>query len=95
MTLRYLTAIALVGASTLTFGACGTKTVNIGNLETGIADQVKKDTGAKDVTVDCPDEVEAKAGGTFDCKVDADGNTATFAITQKDDNGNVRWEVKQ
>ncbi len=65
------------------------------NLETGISDQVKKDTGAKEVKVTCPDEVEAKAGGTFECDVDADGNTATFLITQKDDNGNVRWEVKQ
>lgn len=95
MTLRHLSALALVGATSLTFGACGTATVNIENLQNGMAEQIKKDTGAKDVKVTCPEEVEAKAGGTFECDVDADGNKATFTITQKDDQGNVRWDLKQ
>lgn len=95
MTLRHLSAIALIGATTLTFGACGTSMVNVGNVETGMADQIKKDTGAENVKVTCPEEVEAKTGGTFKCDVDADGNKASFTVTQKDDQGNVRWELDQ
>jgi hypothetical protein len=43
----------------------------------------------------CDDRGRRGARGTFECEVDADGNTAAFLITQKDDNGNVRWGVKQ
>lgn len=95
MNLRTLSALALIGVSGISFAGCGTATVNVDTLETKMGEEIKKDTGAEKVSVTCPEEVEAKAGGTFECDVDADGNKATFTVTQKDDQGNVRWELNQ
>lgn len=94
MTLRHLSAIALIGATTLTFGACGTKTVNTGNVESALSAKLKE-AGAKNVSVSCPDDVEAKAGATFKCTAEAEGDKATYTVTQKDDNGNVSWALDQ
>jgi hypothetical protein len=43
------------------------------------------------VSVDCPGDVEAKAGATFTCTARAaDGSTAAVHVVQTDDDGNVR-----
>lgn len=44
--------------------------------------------------VDCPDDVEIEAGGTFECTAEAkSGATFTIKVTQTDRQGNVEWEV--
>jgi outer membrane murein-binding lipoprotein Lpp len=42
--------------------------------------------------VDCPDDVEAKKGDTFQCTVTGDnGKTGPVTVVQKDDEGNVTY----
>lgn len=56
---------------------------------TGISDQ----TGAK-VAVQCPEIVVFEAGDTFECEATSGGDTRTVLVTQKDDKGNVRYELQ-
>jgi Domain of unknown function (DUF4333) len=42
--------------------------------------------------VDCPDDVEAKKGDTFQCTVTGDnGKTGRVTVAQRDDEGNVTY----
>ena len=73
------------------FSAGGT--LDIDRLESEIATGIEQQTGAS-VTVECPDEVKIEQGNTFDCAVtDEEGTSATVRVTQKDDEGNVEWEL--
>lgn len=61
-------------------------------IKTGIHDQVK---GAEVKSMSCPTDVEAKAGGTFECKgEDKDGTQLVVAVKITDDDGKVSWEIK-
>jgi hypothetical protein len=83
--LAVLVAVALA--------AC-TRTVNTDALEQQIAAELQAQANVTASSVDCPDDVEAEAGGTFTCTATADdGSTATITVTQQDDEGNLRWEV--
>jgi plastocyanin len=69
-------------------GGC-TKTLN----STGVENQVKEKLerlGQTGMTVDCPDDIEVKAGATFTCTATgSSGTTVTIEVTQKDDQGNL------
>jgi Domain of unknown function (DUF4333) len=93
MNLRTAAALALLTATGFGAAGCGTATVNIEKAETLIADGLEKKTGAPDVTVECPAEVEAKKGGTFECTAKTGGETAKVKATQKDADGNISWEL--
>lgn len=68
--------------------------LNLDKIQTDVVNSVKAKTGA-DATVDCGGKFKAvKAGETFECKADVKGSPATIQITVKDDEGNIRWEVK-
>ena len=42
----------------------------------------------------CPDDVKVEAGTSFTCEAsDASGATMVLTVTQKNDQGNVRWSV--
>lgn len=79
----------------LAIGACGTESLDIGKAESEIEKGLRDQLGAKDASVDCPDEVEVKKGDQFDCKASVDRQKGTINVTQQDDEGNVRWQVKQ
>ena len=55
---RYLVVIAVV------LGGCGETTIDADKLEGEIAQGVEKQTGTRNVEVDCPDDVKAEEGGT-------------------------------
>lgn len=44
---------------------------------------------------ECPEDVEVRRGGTFECTARAPGETDGLRIdvTQLDDDGNVTWEI--
>lgn len=44
---------------------------------------------------ECPDDVEVRRGGTFECTARAPGEADGLRIdvTQLDDDGNVTWEI--
>ena len=80
-----LAALALVGCSA---------TIDTDDLEDQIKQGVEAQTDAQVSSVECPEDVAPEAGATFECTATADdGSTATITVTQKDDQGNVDWEV--
>lgn len=85
--------IGLLLCCPLLLGACS-KVLDMDKVESGIEDGLNEQLGV-DADVDCPDEREAKRGDTFQCKVSAGGDTATVRVEQKDDEGNVNWELVQ
>lgn len=86
----------LIAAATCAFAlaGCGTDTVNMENAEREIAAGLEEETGAPDVEVTCPEEVEAKEGDTFDCTATTGNERAKVHVTQRDDEGNLRWELQ-
>ena len=94
MSVRRLVPFALLAAAALPVAGCGTKTIDTGKAESEIGKGVAQQTGAKGVKVDCPDDVDAKKGDTFDCDLSAaGGQKAKIKVTQQDDKGNVRWTL--
>jgi hypothetical protein len=69
-----------------------TSTLNTGELEGATRQQFKTSVGVEVAAVDCPDDVDAKAGATFTCTVTGkDGSSASFQVTQTDDEGHVKF----
>jgi hypothetical protein len=67
-------------ALTLSLTACGGDRVDRKDLESKIADQIKRQT---DVTasVDCPDDVSPKQGSTAHCTTVLSGATVDITVT--------------
>lgn len=85
--------IVLLLCCLLLLGACS-KALNMDDVESGIQDGLNEQLDA-DAEVDCPDERDAEEGDTFECSVTADGDELTVRVEQRDDEGNVRWELVQ
>ena len=86
---RTSTLIALLALAALVAG-CGTKTLKKGEIE-GFVEKTAKEQGVAVDSVDCPDDVEAKKGESFECKVKATGGKeADISVQQTSDDGNVR-----
>ena len=80
-------------AVTLALGGCS-RVVDTDELESQISSELQRQAGVTPTSVECPDDVPAEAGGTFNCTATADdGSTATIEVVQKDDQGNLEWEV--
>ena len=83
-----------VTAAALALGACGETVIDSGEIETQIAGDIEQETGTRDVEVDCPDDIEAKKGDTFECEATAPGGIKqTVEATQVDDDGGVDWKL--
>jgi uncharacterized protein YajQ (UPF0234 family) len=78
--LRVVAGIAAVAVLAFVAAGCGTKTLDQGDE----VDLVNKQLASQDLkakTVDCPSDVEAKEGDTFDCDVTlTNGKTGTYTI---------------
>lgn len=82
-----LLAIGLLAA------ACS-RTLDMDQVESDLKTQAEQEFGTTGLTVTCPDDVQVEAGATFTCEAsDASGATMVLTVTQKDDQGNVRWSV--
>ena len=83
-TLTVVTAVALA------LSACGTKTIDSGKVEKLIRDDVAP---PKPTRIDCPDDVKAKKGRTFDCKLEYPGRRpATLTVHILGDDGRVSFD---
>ena len=73
--------------------ACS-KSLDMGGLEAQLENQLNTQLKTTGITVDCPSDVKAEAGGQFDCTgtVPSSG-TITVHVTQTDSDGHVTWEV--
>jgi hypothetical protein len=85
-------AAALAAAFAL--AACGEKTLNSEDAEKKIADTVEEQTGKRPENVECPADMKAKKGRTYDCKVFLErGNQATAKLTMVNDEGRFSISV--
>lgn len=85
--------LVAVGVLALAAAAC-TKTLDTDGLEGELKRQIEEQTDSTINSVDCPADVEAKAGEVFECTAEeGSGATFTIRVTQRDDAGNVDWEV--
>lgn len=70
------------------------KRLEIDSLEPQLANQLSSKLQTTGITVDCPTDVKAEAGATFDCTATlTSGDTLTMRVTQKDANGTVTWAL--
>jgi len=82
-----------VAVLALAAAAC-MKTLDTDGLEGDLKSQIEDQTDSTITSVDCPPDIEAKAGETFECTAEeGSGATFTIRVTQRDDAGNVDWEI--
>lgn len=87
-----MAAVAVTSACQVSVGGG----LDIDRIEQEIATGIEEQTGIAVTSVECPEDVEAEAGNNFTCTVTAeDGDTASVDVTQEDDEGNVRWNLRQ
>jgi hypothetical protein len=73
--------------------ACS-QTLNIDGVKSAISTGVASQLGLTVASVTCPDTREVKANDTFECTAAPQGGgRLVVKVTQKDDQGNVNWEV--
>lgn len=84
--------LALLGAA-LGSAAC-TKTLDATSIGQSISQGVEAQLALPVTGVECPPDRAAKAGDTFECTATpVAGGKLTVTVTQKDDQGNISWEV--
>lgn len=87
-------ALAAVLPAALVFAGCD-KTVDSGDLESKISDNIKQQVGQK-VKVDCPSDITAKKGKVVNCTIALpSGKKVKAVVTLKDDNGKFSYTVPQ
>jgi hypothetical protein len=88
-----LSCLGILGLS-LALTGCGTK-LDMGVISKSISDGLASQMGLADTVVTCPQEAPpAKAGDTFECEAKPkDGGRLVVKVTQKDDKGNIAWEL--
>lgn len=87
MTRPPVAAILLAGLA-CAVAACGA--LDTAQLEELTAQRIESVIGVAPAAVDCPDDVEAKAGDAFSCTVTGtDGTSAEIQVVQTNDEGNV------
>jgi hypothetical protein len=87
-------ARSLVLAGGFLFACACSRSLDTAGLESQLQSDLQGRLGITVTSVACPDDVEAKAGVTFQCTaVGETGSTTTISVTQEDDQGNVNWEI--
>ena len=66
--------------------------IHVRDLEDQIASSVQDQVG-RAVDIECPEIIVGEKGGTFKCEATAGKNKRVIEVTQKDDQGNVRFEI--
>jgi hypothetical protein len=89
----FVGAVAITAALSGCSISIGGSNLDIQKPEDEMANGIQEQTDIA-VTVSCPEDVEMKVGNDFTCTAtDAEGNQATVAVTQEDDEGNIEWEL--
>jgi len=81
LTTRIAALVAVIAVVALAAAGCGTKTIDQGDEVDLVHKQLAQDN-LKAKSVECPDDVEAKEGNTFECDVTlTNGDTGVYTIT--------------
>jgi hypothetical protein len=92
---RLALAVAAIIAA-LALAACGGSTIDSDDLEAQLAEQLSAEAGADpaEVSVSCPEDIEAEEGREFDCTLIApNGDEVRVEVTLTDDEGGFRAVV--
>ena len=82
-------------AGGLLLAGCGSSTLDSGSAEQSIS-KVFKQAGHPTKKVDCPDDIDAKKGKSFDCTITlSNGQTYKAHAVQTDDNGHFQVSLPQ
>lgn len=83
------------GALAAAFALVGcTRNLSMEAVKKAIADGIASQQGLKVASVDCPAARPLKAGDTFECvAAPSGGGKLTVKVSQRDDSGNISWEV--
>lgn len=78
----------------LGWAGCGT-TIDMSAVGKSVSEGIQSQLGLAITSVACPPEARpAKTGDVFECvATPAEGGRLVVTVTQKDDQGNVNWEV--
>jgi Domain of unknown function (DUF4333) len=88
-----LVRAAAVFVLVLATAACS-KTLDSTELEGTLKDQLEMQLEVTGLSVECPDDIKAESGNTFECTATgSDGSTMTLSVSQTDDEGNLTWEI--
>ena len=90
---RAVTA-AVLACGALGLTACGTKTVETGDVEKEISTKLEEQQGVKPDKVECPEDMEAKKGKKYTCTLTAEGQELKTEVTMTDDDGKFEFEVQ-
>jgi hypothetical protein len=86
--------VAGLAVLTAASAGCGESRLDPDRVESALRSGITRQTGVKIETVRCPDEVEAREGGTFSCTArTSTGRRARVEVTQRDAQGSVSWRV--
>jgi hypothetical protein len=86
-------SIAAAGLLVVAAASC-TKQLDTAGLEDQLRTDLQEKLGRAVASVDCPPDVDAKAGVTFRCTATGeDGSTTIVEVSQDDDQGHVSWTV--
>lgn len=89
-----LNGALLATSAALALTACGTGRLDMEKVEREIKRGVEQQVGIRLKSVECPKDIEIRAGHTFHCRViTTGGDSASVRVTQKDDKGNVSHEL--
>lgn len=91
---RLATAILALVIGCHAEASCGSKKLDTDKAEKVLTDALAKATGMTP-TVTCPEDVDIKAGAIFQCEAKLGEAVGAFRVTQKDDKGNVSYELLQ
>jgi hypothetical protein len=89
MRARLVVAVACVAL----LGAACSSTLDTDGLEDQIRSLLEDRGGQTVTTVDCPADIEAEAGTTFECSATGEDVEWVVRVTQTDDQGNVEIEI--
>jgi len=91
---RHHLLLPLLAAGALGVAGCGDKKLDTGKLEGKVKDGIEKQAGVKITSVKCPSDVKVQKGNIFNCTATTTtGQKANVKVTQKDDKGNVNYQV--
>ena len=90
-TARIWTVLAALAAAVLS--GCGSPTLKADKIESTLERNFSKAQSQK-VTVDCPDEVEAKFGTAFECKMTGSDFQTVNVILRNDDGSKISYIAK-
>ena len=93
-TFRSAIAAALAIAAMGALAACGEKTLDTKDAEEEIADKIEAQRNVRPKSIECPDDMKAKKGETYTCKLTApNGDELDVKLEMLDDDGKFQFEV--